>query len=296
MDWRIAERYLGRFTLPVLVLICWYIADRVLVKIVGKAFDRGIEKVKKNRANKLNKHERSSRIKRLGTLKVLVMDLVRWGVGAVAVLTFMSSFGFNIMPILTGLGIAGLAISLAAQNIIRDFLNGIFVVIEDHYAVGDVVKIGEYFGVVEYFSLRATHLSDLDGNYIIIPNSNIAELVNATKYWSQAQVIVGVAYETDVRKALGIMERVAGELKGSFPDKIQEDAQIQGILSFDDSAVSLRALIKTFPGEQWFIGREYRLRLKEAFDAEGITIPFPQTDIWVRSPEDPGKFLQKTTA
>ncbi len=296
MDWRIAERYLGRFTLPVLVLICWYIADRVLVKIVGKAFDRGIEKVKKNRANKLNKHERSSRIKRLGTLKVLVMDLVRWGVGAVAVLTFMSSFGFNIMPILTGLGIAGLAISLAAQNIIRDFLNGIFVVIEDHYAVGDVVKIGEYFGVVEYFSLRATHLSDLDGNYIIIPNSNIAELVNATKYWSQAQVIVGVAYETDVRKALGIMERVAGELKGSFPDKIKEDALVQGILSFDDSAVSLRALIKTFPGEHWFIGREYRLRLKEAFDAEGITIPFPQTDIWVRSPEDPGKFLQKTTA
>lgn len=296
MDWSIAQRYLGRFLVPVMVLLGWYIADMILAKLVNKAFDRGIEKVKKDRTSKLNKHERSSRVKRLGTLKVLVVDLVRWGVGAVAILTFMSSFGVNIMPILTGLGIAGLAISLAAQNIIRDFLNGIFVVIEDHFAVGDVVKIGEYFGVVEYFSLRTTHLSDLDGNYIIIPNSNITELVNATKYWSQAQIIVGVAYETDVRNALGIMERVARELKGSFPDKVQEDAQIQGILSFDDSAVSLRALIKTFPGEQWFIGREYRLRLKEAFDAEGITIPFPQTDIWVRSPGDPGKPLQNTIA
>lgn len=296
MDWSIAEKYLGRFLMPVMVLLGWYIADIILAKLVSKAFDRSIAKVNKNRANKMNRLERTSRVKRLGTLKVLVVDVVRWGVGAVAILTFMSSFGVNIMPILTGLGIAGLAISLAAQNIIRDFLNGVFVVIEDHYAVGDVVKIGEHFGVVEYFSLRTTHLSDLDGNYIIIPNSNIRELVNATKYWSQAQVIVGVAYETDVRKALGIMERVAGELKGSFPDKVMEDAQIQGILSFDDSAVSLRALIKTFPGEQWFIGREYRLRLKEAFDAEGIAIPFPQRDIWIRSPEDPGKPLQNTIA
>jgi len=211
-------------------------------------------------------------------------------------LTFLSTLGVNIMPILTGLGIAGLAISLAAQNIIRDFLNGIFVVIEDHYAVGDVVKIGEYFGLVENFTLRTTHLSDLDGNYIIIPNSNITDLVNATKYWSQAQVVVGVSYDSDTRKALGIMEKVAKELREAFPDKIQEEAQIQGILSFDDSSVSLRALIKTFPGEHWFIGREYRLRLKEAFDAEGIVIPFPQMDVWMKNTGGLETAPQKTSA
>ena len=296
MNWIEMERYFGRFLMPLVVLVGWYVADKLLVKIMGKAFEQGISKVRNGKDKKMNAHERAARVKRLETLKGLVVDLLRWGFGAVAILTFLSTLGVNIMPILTGLGIAGLAISLAAQNIIRDFLNGIFVVIEDHYAVGDVVKIGEYFGLVENFTLRTTHLSDLDGNYIIIPNSNITDLVNATKYWSQAQVVVGVSYDSDTRKALGIMEKVAKELREAFPDKIQEEAQIQGILSFDDSSVSLRALIKTFPGEHWFIGREYRLRLKEAFDAEGIVIPFPQMDVWMKNTGGLETAPQKTSA
>jgi len=296
MNWIEMERYFGRFLMPLVVLVGWYVADKLLVKIMGKVFEQGISKVKNGDKNKMNAHERASRIKRLETLKGLMVDLFRWGLGAVAILTFLSTVGVNIVPILTGLGIAGLAISLAAQNIIRDFLNGIFVVIEDHFAVGDVVKIGQYFGLVENFTLRTTHLSDLDGNYIIIPNSNITDLVNATKYWSQAQVIVGVSYDTDVRKALGVMERVARDIKESYPEKIKEDAQIQGILSFDDSSVSLRALIKTFPGEHWFIGREYRLRLKEAFDAEGIVIPFPQMDVWMKDTGGLNLAPQKTSA
>lgn len=296
MNWVDMERYFGRFLMPVIVLAGWYVADKILVKILETAFDQGVAKVQKNNGNKLDPYQKLSRIKRIGTLRILVVDFFRWSLGAVAILTFLSTLGVNIMPILTGLGIAGLAISLAAQNIIRDFLNGIFVVIEDHYAVGDVVKIGEYFGLVENFTLRTTHLSDLDGNYIIIPNSNITDLVNATKYWSQAQVVVGVSYDSDTRKALGIMEKVAKELREAFPDKIQEEAQIQGILSFDDSSVSLRALIKTFPGEHWFIGREYRLRLKEAFDAEGIVIPFPQMDVWMKNTGGLETAPQKTSA
>jgi len=296
MEWQTFEKYLARSLTPLLVLAGWYIADKVLVKLAGKLFDQGISKVSNGSNDQMNDHERRSRVKRLETLRRLVIDLLRWALGALAFLTLLGSIGINIVPILTGLGIVGLALSLAAQDIIRDFLNGIFVVIEGHYAVGDVVKIGEYFGLVENFTLRTTHLSDLDGNYIIIPNSNISELVNATKYWSQAQVIVGVSYETDIRKALGVMERVAREIKGEYPDKVKEDAQIQGILSFDASSISLRALIRTFPGEHWFIGREYRLRLKEAFDKEGITIPFPQTDVWIRSQEGFRVSDQKTRA
>jgi len=296
MEWQTFEKYLARSLTPLLVLAGWYIADKVLVKLAGKLFDQGISKVSNGSNDQMNDHERRSRVKRLETLRSLVIDLLRWALGALAFLTLLGSSGINIVPILTGLGIVGLALSLAAQDIIRDFLNGIFVVIEGHFAVGDVVKIGEYFGLVENFTLRTTHLSDLDGNYIIIPNSNISELVNATKYWSQAQVIVGVSYETDIRKALGVMERVAREIKGEYPDKVKEDAQVQGILSFDASSISLRALIRTFPGEHWFIGREYRLRLKEAFDKENITIPFPQTDVWIRSQEGFRVSDQKTRA
>lgn len=296
MEWHTLEKYLARSFTPILVLVGWYIADRILVKIVGKLFDQGISKISNGSNHQLDEHERRSRIKRLETLRSLVIDLLRWALGAVAFLTFLGSIGINIIPILTGLGIVGLALSLAAQNIIRDFLNGIFVVIEGHYAVGDVVKIGEYFGLVENFTLRTTHLSDLDGNYIIIPNSKISELVNATKYWSQAQVTVGVSYDTDIRKALRVMERVGKEVKDAYPDKVKEDAQVQGILSFNDSSISLRALIRTYPGEHWFIGREYRLRLKEAFDGEGITIPYPQMDVWIRSREGFRVSGQKTSA
>ncbi len=169
---------------------------------MGKLFDQGISKISNGSNHQLDEHERRSRIKRLETLRSLVIDLLRWALGAVAFLTFLGSIGINIIPILTGLGIVGLALSLAAQNIIRDFLNGIFVVIEGHYAVGDVVKIGEYFGLVENFTLRTTHLSDLDGNYIIIPTAKSPNLSTRTKYWSQAQVTVGVSYDTDIRKAL----------------------------------------------------------------------------------------------
>jgi len=279
---------------PILIIIGCFIADRLLRRLLGKVFDQAMVMIRRNKTHKLEKHEREARIKRLGTLKKLSLDILRIVLIIFAVLMFLSSIGINIMPVLTGVGIAGLAISLAAQNIIRDFLNGIFVIMEDHYAVGDVVKIGEYFGTVERFTLRTTHLTDLDGNYIIIPNGNVGELVNATKNWSQAKVVVGVSYSTDVRKALAVMEEVAGKLKEDYPDKIMEDASIQGILEFADSSINLRALIKTMPGEQWFVGREYRLRLKEAFDREGIVIPFPQRDVWIK--EQPGSGFQKTTA
>lgn len=279
---------------PILIIIGWLIINRILRRFLGKILDQAVEMIRKNKTGGLAKHEREARMKRLGTLNKLALDVI-WAILFVfAVLMFLSSIGIDIMPVLTGLGIAGLAISLAAQNIIRDFLNGILVIIEDHYAVGDVVKIGEHFGTVQRFTLRTTHLSDLDGNYIIIPNGAIGELVNATKHWSQAQVIVGVSYDTDVRKALAIMEEVAGKLKTDLPGKVLGDPAIQGIHEFADSSINLRALIKTVPGEQWFIAREFRLRLKEAFDREGIVIPFPQIDLWVKEyPQDPS---QKTTA
>lgn len=283
-----------KWVLPILVIVAWFVADKIIRRLLNKAFDQAAEMIRRNKTQKLAKHERQARIKRVGTLKKLTIDITRVILLVFAVLMFLSSIGIDIMPVLTGLGLAGLAVSLAAQNIIRDFMNGIFVILEDHYSVGDVVKIGEHFGTVERFTLRTTHLSDLDGNYIIIPNGTIGELVNATKNWAQAKVVVGVSYSTDVRKALAVMEEVAGRLKGDFPDKIMDDAAIQGILEFADSSINLRALIKTMPGDQWFIGREFRLRLKEAFDSEGIVIPFPQMDLWVK--EYPQVEFQKTTA
>jgi len=287
----------GRWLLPLIVLVGWFIVDRIVVKkLVGKLFDGWINNYRSKNADEIEAHELQARMNRFATLKRLAVDILRWGLGAVAALMLLSTLGIDIVPILTGLGIAGLAISLAAQNIIRDFLYGIFVVLENQYAVGDVVKIAGHFGTVDRFNLRTTHLTDLDGNYIIVPNSAVTEVLNATKHWSQAQVVVGVAYDTDIRKALEVMEEAGKQVKAQYPGKIIDDPVIQGILEFEDSAITLRALIKTHAGEHWFIGREYRLLLKEAFDAAGISIPFPQQDLWLRNPETLTAAAQNTRA
>jgi len=276
------ERLLGKGWIPpILIILIWFFADRFVVKILGKILDSALNKFI-FKSDNLTNIETQSKRKRIATLKKLLIDVLRGVLFAIAILMFLDSLGINIMPALTGLGLAGLAISLAAQNLLRDFLNGFIAILEDHFAVGDVVTIAGKSGVVEKFTLRATYLKDLDGNHIIVPNSMIGEVVNATKNWSRAQIKVGVSYNTDIRKALAVMKKVAEELARDFPEKVLELTDVHGILEFEDSAIILRTLIKTAPGEQWFIGREYRLRLKEAFDEEGINIPFPQMDIWVR--------------
>lgn len=289
----IEKIFISEWFSPVLIVLIWLFADRLTVRVLSRVLESALNKfVFKN--TDLTPIELATRQKRVNTLRKLAIDVLRVILFAVALLMFLDSLGINIMPALTGLGLAGLAISLAAQNLLRDFLNGFIAILEDHFAVGDVVTIAGRSGVVEKFTLRATYLKDLDGNHIIVPNGMIGEVINATKHWSQAQIKVGVSYHADIKKALAVMKEVAESLAKDFPEKILELTDVHGILEFEHSAIILRALIKTAPGEQWFVGREYRLRLKEAFDREGINIPFPQMDVWVK--ETPFSKDQKINA
>lgn len=207
--------------------------------------------------------------------------IVTWTV--VGILVGLSVIGVNIAPLLAGAGLIGVAISLASQNLIRDAINGFFIILEDQYAVGDVVGIGEATGVVEAINLRITQLRDTEGRLVTIPNSEIRTVTNYTSNWSQVDLKIPIAYDTDVEKAIKIVEGVSNSMMRdrAWEKNILEKPVFLGVDDFSNQGVILRVWIKTKPLQQWPIGREYRRRLKLAFDEAGINLTLPRQQIWI---------------
>jgi small conductance mechanosensitive channel len=190
----------------------------------------------------------------------------------------------NIAPLLAGLGIVSVALSLAAQNLIRDAINGFLIILEDQYAVGDYIKVGEVGGMVEKINLRITQLRDAEGQLITIPNSEIKIVANLSSNWARADLYIPVAYQTDVNKALELIGRVAEEMSQDslWREHILESPQVLGVDNFGERGVIIRVWIKTEPLKQWSVSREFRRRIKVAFDEAGIPIPLPQQQVWFK--------------
>jgi small-conductance mechanosensitive channel len=276
LDVETAREFFHALARPGSLVLAWWIIDHLGSKGIRRFFSKAESAIE---AEEGGETKREASQKRLRTLKGITLQLFRWSVGGIAVLTLAGSLGIDVRSILTGLGIAGLAISLAAQNIIRDFLNGVFIVFEDQFAVGDVVKIEDHSGVVEVFTLRTTRLRTLDGELVTIPNGSISTVLNFTKKWSRARIEVGVGYGTDIPRALEIMNRVGRDIAAKNPGKVlEEPAALEGILAFEKSSMTLRMLLKTAPGLQWDIAAAYRFHLREAFDEAGISIAIPQIE------------------
>lgn len=221
-------------------------------------------------------------LKRLDTLERVGLSTLRTFVAVAVALSMLDAVGVNVKALLAGMGVAGLGISLAAQSMIKDFICGILILLEDQFNVGDVVTIGSFSGVVESFKLRVTHLRNLDGELIVIPNGQITTVVNQTKGWSVAKVEVGIPYESNPGEAMEVMEECGRALMGEMGDVVLEPPSIQGIVEFSESCITLRALIKTQPGRHWEVGRRYRMLLKEAFQRSGISFPYPRLDVEIR--------------
>ena len=251
----------------------WYIASRASNKALRHVFDAAIQKIPEGSSGTI---ARDAIIQRLKTIRQLITQLSRVVIGLLMGFWILSSVGIDVRPIIAGIGVVGIAVSLAAQNVIRDFINGILILIEDQYNVGDWVEIGKLSGSVEKFTLRVTRLRDFDGNMVVIPNSTIQTVVNYTKIWSVAVVKVGITYESDYRKALRIMQDLANEMAEKEGTSIIETPVVQGITEFAENSINMRAMLKTSPGMQWSVGREYRMRLKERFDRDSIEFAYPQ--------------------
>ena len=236
--------------------------------------------------------------KRVTTLVGLLRTIAIVGLWAVVVIITLEQIGLNITPILAGAGIIGLAVGFGAQNLVRDLISGFFMVMEDQVRVGDVAIVNGTGGLVEAITFRTIVLRDLSGVVHIFPNGTINTLSNMTKVWSGYVMDVGVAYKEDTDHVVEVMRRVGDELRQD-PDlgpKILEPIEVFGVDDFADSAVVIKARLKTHPIQQWGVGREYRRRLKKAFDAEGIEIPFPHRSIYVGEATKPFQVQLKEAA
>jgi small conductance mechanosensitive channel len=205
----------------------------------------------------------------------------------VGILLALVSLGIDIVPLLAGASLVGVAVSLASQNLIKDAINGFLIILEDQYALGDVIAVGNVGGLVENLNLRMTQVRDSEGRLITIPNSEIKIVANLSSRWSRADLTVPVAYEADVDEALKLIEHIALEMDRDpqWQRQIIETPQVLGIDLFGDRGLMIRVWIKTQPLKQWDVAREYRRRLKVAFDQAGISIPVPQQAIWVNDPQ-----------
>ena len=222
-------------------------------------------------------------IKRAPSLSIAFKTLTQMiAFGAIAIVVLFEVIRLPTIPLVTVAGVIG----FASQNLIKDFLNGCAILWEDQYALGDVVTIGTFSGYVEFISLRVTKLRSLDGELISIANGKIDTVQNLTNEWSRLNLGIDVAYGTDLDKAIAVIKQVAQTMRTdpNWAELILEPPQLLGVDGFGDNSITIRLLITTRPMRQWDVGREYRLRLKKAFDEAGITIPFPQRSLWIETP------------
>ncbi|WP_163716737.1 mechanosensitive ion channel family protein [Mangrovibacterium lignilyticum] len=234
--------------------------------------------------------------KRLNTLMGIVKKGATIIVWTLFIMIFLKKINIEIGPILAGAGILGLAVGFGAQELVRDFITGFFILLENQIRTGDVAIINGTGGLVEKIELRTITLRDLSGVVHIFQNGKINTVSNMTKGWSAMVFDIGVAYKENLNKVMKIMKDVADELQKDpqFKDRILEPMEIFGLDSFGDSALIIKGRIKTRPIEQWNVGREYNKRLKEAFDEHRIEIPFPHRTIYWGEEIDPLKLsMQK---
>ncbi|MDR9402885.1 MAG: mechanosensitive ion channel family protein, partial [Halothece sp. Uz-M2-17] len=228
---------------------------------------------------------------RISTISSVAKSIIAVSWTVVGVLVGLSVIGINIGPLLAGAGLIGVAISLASQNLIRDAINGFFIILEDQYAVGDVVGIADATGFVEAINLRITQLRDTEGRLITIPNSEIRTVTNYTSNWSQVDLKIPIAYHADVEKAIRIIEEISDSMMRdhAWKKEILEAPVLLGVDDFSNQGVIIRVWIKTKPLQQWPIGREYRRRVKIALDEAGIDLALPHQKIWITQDSNPSE-------
>jgi small-conductance mechanosensitive channel len=220
--------------------------------------------------------------KREDTLRGVFLGLGKIIIILIIVLMILSELTVDIGPILAGFGIAGIAVGFGAQYLIRDIIAGIFILWENQYRVGDVARIADIAGLVEEVNLRKTVLRDLDGIVHHVPNGEIKVASNFTRHFSRVNLNISVAYGTDLDHAISVINRVGKELAKdeNWRDRIITAPQVLRVDNLGDSGIDIKILGDVKPLEQWNITGELRLRLKKAFDGEGIEIPWPHIKLY----------------
>ncbi len=225
---------------------------------------------------------------RIEALSSVLRSMISATILLVASIMILGELGVELGPLIAGAGILGVALGFGSQSLVRDFLSGIFILVEDQFGIGDIVNLdGTTSGVVEAVSLRTTRLRSVDGTVWHVPNGEIRRVGNMSQHWSRALLDIEVAYATDLGRAKEVIAEVA-HLVWDEDKHVLEEPEVWGVEALGAHGIAIRLVVKTTPSEQYRVSRTLRERLKVAFDEEGIEIPFPQQTIWHRSdPRDP---------
>jgi small conductance mechanosensitive channel len=224
---------------------------------------------------------------RIEALASVLRSVLSFTIMAIAGVMVLGELGVELGPLIAGAGVIGVALGFGSQSLVRDFLSGIFILVEDQFGIGDIVNLdGTTSGTVEAVSLRTTRLRAVDGTVWHVPNGEIRRVGNMSQHWSRALLDVEVAYATDLGRAQDVIREVAHAVWND--DKhVLEEPEVWGVEELGANGVVIRLVVKTTPSEQYRVSRALRERLKIAFDEEGIEIPFPQQTIWHRT--EPGE-------
>jgi len=271
IDW-IQNTTLGQILALIFVLlVVWLIAKYFLRKLISRI-------IGKNKYS--SKSERKKREDTLVSVFWTLLNILVWVSAVVGVLVIV---GVNLTGVIAGAGIVGVAIGIGAQNVIKDYTSGMFIILEDQFRKGDIVGFldigdGSIGGVVEDVSLRMTKLRDLDGNLHFIPNGAMVAVTNRSFGWASVNIDLNVSYDSDLEQVKEIINSVGESMleDEKWTEVILEPVKFLRVDSFGDSSVVVKALGKVTPANQWEVAGEFRLRLKKAFDEAGVKIPFPQ--------------------
>ena len=243
----------------------------VLAYIVYKMIDSGLNRLRMIiPSDDLTGHARMKQ--RTETLRSVVRSVSKTIIILFVILQIGSELGFlaTLAPLLATAGIGGLAVGFGAQSLVKDVISGFFILFEDQFGVGDVVKVGDFSGVVERMTLRATVLRNLEGQVHVVPNGNIQNVTVMTKEWARAVLDLTFPHEEPIGRTFEVLERVGIRLAQDWPESVLEQPMILGVEKIDDSSVTIRSIVKTPPFKNADVLREWRLRAKEELDRAGI--------------------------
>jgi len=288
----LADKLLGTTLTIFAILVVALIVNRLLSRSIKRALRTLHSGAVRERLGALRRRAPSALLEtdeisvraeqRITALTSVLRSFTSAVIFAIAGFMILGEVGVNLAPLLAGAGVIGLAIGFGAQSLVKDFLSGLFILVEDQFGVGDIVDLDQQTtGTVEAVSLRTTRLRSVDGTVWHVPNGDIRRVGNKSQHWSRALLDIEVAYDTDIDHASAVIKRVADGLWRERED-ILEEPQVWGVERLGINSVVIRLVVKTRPADQYDVSRKLRQRLKEAFDAEGIEIPFAQQVVWNR--------------
>jgi len=262
------------FRILFIIGLVW-LARRIGRQVIPRALVLGARAPATNGHSPLSPEEQARRLETLESVLVRTTEIVAALLGALMIL---SDINVPIAPVLAGAGVLGVALGFGAQSLVRDFMAGMLILLENQYGRGDVVQIAGVSGVVEEVNLRRTVVRDINGTVHSVPNGEVRVASNLTRGWARVNLNVGVSYDSDLDHVREVIDRVGRDLAADpqWAPLITDPPKVLRVDSFDDSSISFKILGTTKPTQQWAVTGELRLRLKKAFDAEGIEIPFPQ--------------------